>query len=426
MTATMATIALPDTVDIAIVGAGTAGAATAAFAAARGFRVACVDRRPLADAGARWVNGVTRAALRELQIDALPDIDPPARFHLLTSRQRVTVDHHDVVDVDMRALVAHLHARALTAGAMVIGDVVVRGRDGATLITDRGRIRARWLVDASGLTGAGLLPVPAIAPQHLCAAAQAVYEVDDRDRAAEYFANHGVGLGEVCAHVGVAGGYSVCNVRLHGDGHSVGVLTGSIPALGHRSGKAILDQFVGAQPWIGARQYGGAGAIPLRRPRDELTDGVVALVGDVGCQVFPAHGSGIGAGMLAGKLLADTLAADGTLFDYELAWHRRCGGLFAAYDAVRRWNQVQTVDDIDRMIRRGLFDVEFARAGLDQDWPQLTREAISRKFPGALYDTTVVQLAARTTAARALGERFPPRGRRRAAWSAIMQRLIPV
>jgi glycine/D-amino acid oxidase-like deaminating enzyme len=44
--------------DVAVVGAGTAGAAVAAFAAERGLSVVCIERRALADAGARWVNGV--------------------------------------------------------------------------------------------------------------------------------------------------------------------------------------------------------------------------------------------------------------------------------------------------------------------------------------------------------------------------------
>ena len=46
--------------DVLIVGAGTAGAAAALFCARRGLSVVCLDRRPLDEAGARWVNGVPR------------------------------------------------------------------------------------------------------------------------------------------------------------------------------------------------------------------------------------------------------------------------------------------------------------------------------------------------------------------------------
>ncbi|MBK9034787.1 MAG: FAD-binding protein [Myxococcales bacterium] len=417
---------LPSSVDLIVVGAGTAGAATAAFAAERGLRVVCLDRRPLTGAGARWVNGVTRAALREAGIVPDEGLAEPPRFHLVSAHRRVTVPRHDIVDLDMRALVAQLQARAQAAGATLIGDVAVRGRDGVTVLTDAGPVRGRWIVDASGLAGAGLIANAAVAAEHLCVAAQGVYEVRDRAGAAAYFAARDIPLGEICARVGIAGGFSLLNVRVHPGGDTVGVLTGSIPALGHPGGKALRDEFVRAQPWIGPMIYGGGGAIPLRRPREELTDGKVILVGDTACQVFAAHGSGIGAGILAGKLVAETLAAGGTPFDYEVAWHRRWGGMFAAYDAVRRWNQHQTPDELDAVIARGVFDAELARAGLDQDLPRLSPRALATKLPAALRERGVIELATRTAAALALGRLFPRRGPARRAWSAAMQRLLPV
>lgn len=421
---------LPETVDLVVVGAGTAGAATAAFAAARGLRVLCVDRRPLDGAGARWVNGVTRTALAEAGLDEVPTLGPPPPFHLIAPHQRVVVPHHDVVDVDMRALVARLHERARAAGAILVGDVAVRGRDGSMLRTEAGDVRARWLVDASGLVGVGLLEQSPVGAEHLCAAAQAVFEVRDRAGAEAYFAAVGVPPREVCAHVGVAGGYSVQNVRLHDHGDTVGVLTGSIPALGVRSGKAVLNDFVRAQPWIGARIYGGSGAIPIRRPRDRLTDGTVALVGDAGCQVFPAHGSGIDAGILAGKLLADTLGAGGTLFDYEAAWQRRWGGLFATYDAVRRWNQTLDADALDEVIELGLFDVEMARAGLDQQLPRVNALRLRSKArtlaANRSWARSLADLAARAVAVQALYAQYPRNPVARAAWASAVQRVLPV
>ena len=38
---------------------------------------------------------------------------------------------------------------------------------------------ARWVIDASGLNGTQLLRQPKIATQHICAAAQAVFAVND-------------------------------------------------------------------------------------------------------------------------------------------------------------------------------------------------------------------------------------------------------
>ncbi|KIG19027.1 hypothetical protein DB30_05931 [Enhygromyxa salina] len=57
--------------DIAIVGAGTAGAGAAWQCARRGMRVVCVDSRPLAEAGARWVNGVATWLLDAAEIPTI-------------------------------------------------------------------------------------------------------------------------------------------------------------------------------------------------------------------------------------------------------------------------------------------------------------------------------------------------------------------
>ena len=51
-------MSLPASVDVAIVGAGTAGAAAALLCARRGLRVLAIDRAPLERAGAHWINAV--------------------------------------------------------------------------------------------------------------------------------------------------------------------------------------------------------------------------------------------------------------------------------------------------------------------------------------------------------------------------------
>ena len=166
------------------------------------------------------------------------------------------------------------------------------------LDTSAGPLRARWIVDASGLAGARLLDQPRVAPRRPVRG-RAGGPRGHRSRAAAASSSRAQGVppGEVLGLVGVAGGYSVLNVRLHHGGATIGILTGSIPSLGFPSGKAILDEFVAQHPWVGPRVFGGSGAIPLRRAHDRLADDRVALLGDAGCQVFPAHGSGIGAGL---------------------------------------------------------------------------------------------------------------------------------
>jgi len=416
--------------DAVVVGAGSSGAAAAALLAERGLRVICVERRRLDRAGASWVNGVPRAAFTEAGI-ALPGEGEsdgrPAPFHLVASGGRALVPEHDVVDIDMRKLVARLQQRAAAAGVDLRGEVAVRGRDGGRLDTSAGPLDARWIIDASGLTGARLLDQPRVQRDDLCAAAQEVREISDRDAARAFFDHHRVRPGEVLGLVGVAGGYSVLNVRLRHDG-LLGILTGSIPSLGFPSGKAILDAFVAQHAWVGARVFGGSGPISLRRPHDRLADDRVALLGDAGCQVFPAHGSGVGAGLVAARLLADTLAAGGTPRDYEIAWQRRHGGLFAFFDVFRRWNQ--TVDDatLSRVMHLGLLDAETLRAGIDQVLPRPSLLTLASKARALARNPALAKAlaaaAARGVAVRALYARYPRRATEVPVWSRRVEWVL--
>jgi flavin-dependent dehydrogenase len=370
--------------DLVVVGAGTAGAALAGHAARAGMRVACIDRRPLGGAGARWVNGVPRWMFAEAAIDAprgeelVADGEP---FHLVAGRgpTRVVVRDHEVLDVDMRLLVARLQQGAREAGADLRGEVAVRGLERGVLDTSAGPMRARWFVDASGLAGARLLDRGRIPPTDVCAAAQQVRAVRDPAGARAFLDAHEVPAGATLCFSAVAGGYSIVNVRVEGD--RVSLLTGSIPALGHPSGAQLLGAFVAEQPWIGEELFGGARAIPLRRPK-VLARGDVALLGDAGSQVFSAHGSGIGIGLVAARMLADALASGAGPEKYARAFHRRWGPLLAVYDALRKLSQRIGAREVAWMMRARLIDERSARAALEQrlplSLPWLARAAVAR------------------------------------------------
>jgi len=374
-------------VDLAIVGAGSAGAALALHAARAGMRVVVLERRALDDAGARWVNGVARWMFDEAGI-AAPQGDERVgderAFHLVAGRDaaaRVVVRDHDVEGVDMRRLVARLHADALGAGAELRGDVNVQGLENGVLRTGAGDVRARYYVDASGLAGPRLLRQPRVPAVDICAAAQEMRRVRDLPAARAWFERHEVAPGDALCFTAVAGGYSILNVRLDGD--ELSILTGSIPALGYPSGARILADFAAEQPWVGATIFGGARTLPLRRPYDALAGGCVALLGDAACQVFSAHGSGVGIGLIAARMLADALASGAGPDRYAVRFHRRWGGLLAGYDVFRRFSQTLTARDVAHLIRAGLLDEEGARAGLSQRLPPLTRSLVMGRLVGA-------------------------------------------
>lgn len=261
--------ALPDRVDLLVVGAGTAGAAAAARAAARGLRVLCVDRAPLPGAGAHWRNGVSREAFAEAGVPASTGDElcgDAGLFHMLAGHgpERVLLRDHGVLDVDMRLLVDRLQRRGLEAGAELVGGVEVHGVEGSIVRTSHGPVRADAIADASGLAGVRLLGQPPTRRRDLCAAAQAVFDVADAGGAASFFERHRFGEHETICFAGVAGGYSILNVRVNGD--EVAILTGTVPADGHPSGRRLIDRFIAEQPWIGAERSSGQRAIPSVDP----------------------------------------------------------------------------------------------------------------------------------------------------------------
>jgi flavin-dependent dehydrogenase len=340
-------------------------------AARAGLRVVCVDRRPLDRAGARWVNGVPRWMFHEAGLDEPRGDERLGHghpFHLIAGRgpTRVVVRHHDVLDVDMRLLVARLQREALEAGAELRGEVTVHGLESGRLSTSAGELQARWYVDASGLAGSRLLQQARPSPSDVCTAAQEVRVVRDPAAARAFLDRHEVEPGSTLCFTAIAGGYSIVNVRVDGD--RVSLLTGSIPGQGHPGGARLLSSFVAEQPWIGQLLFGGARAIPLRLPR-ELARGPVALLGDAASQVMSAHGSGIGIGLVAARQLATALAAGEGPEGYARAFRRRWGLLLASYDAFRRLSQRLSARQIAWMMRAGVLDERSVRTALEQRLP---------------------------------------------------------
>ncbi|HEY3352279.1 MAG TPA: FAD-dependent monooxygenase [Polyangia bacterium] len=417
--------------DVAIVGAGSAGAAAALLCARRGLAVVCLDRRRLDAAGARWINAVPGWCFDEAGL-ARPTPPELVAEHFAVNlvapggAQRVVLRGHDVLHVDMRALVRRLQRGARTAGAVLAGGVRVEAVTGDVLRTSRGPVRARWFVDAGGVDGPRLLGQPAPAADDLCSAAQQVRDVTDAAAARAFFRAHDVEPGDTLSLAGVAGGYSALDLRLHADDH-MSILCGTLPALGHRPAPRLLADFVATQPWIGARRYGGARLIPLRRPYDRLAEGPVAALGDAACQVFPGHGSGVGLGLVAARLLADALADGAGPWPYAVAWQRRYGGLAAAYGLLRRFAQALPPGALGRLMAAGLLDAETVRPGLEQRLPRLAPAAVPGKLwalRGApLLGARLVATAARLASVPPVYARYPRDPRRVAAWARVAAAL---
>jgi len=209
--------------DLIVVGAGSAGSAVAWQAARAGLATLVLERRALKDAGAHWVNAVPGWAFDEAVVPrpVFPECrGTTARFHLFAGwgPTSLVIEPRDILDVDMRFLIARLRLGAAEAGAVFEDQVRVEGPpDGPQLNTSRGPRRGRVIVDATGVR-AHLTRAPADknphAPADICAAAQAVYRVADPAAAQRFMGDHGARHHEPIYFAGVAGNFSIIIIHL--------------------------------------------------------------------------------------------------------------------------------------------------------------------------------------------------------------------
>lgn len=416
---------------LAVIGAGHSGAATALFAAEAGLKVAMVERRAIADAGARWVNEVPawmfeRAGLRDLPGN-LACSDHVARLFPAgaTGGNGVAVKADRVAAIDMRALGEQLVARALQKG------VTLRDRAGTVTVEHDQvhchdeTITADFIVDASGLAGINLLGRATARREDLCVAAQDMRVVNDLDQARAYFARFGASGDDALVRLCVEGGYSVLNLRLFGD--QIFVLSGSIPALGFVSGRRVVEEFVATQPWIGEALYGGDRAIPLAPPLAPFVRGRYAQVGDAARQVFAAHGSGTGSGLIAARLLVDSLVETQGLERYASRWFREFGATHIVYDLLRRASMALVPGDAARLLELGLINADSLAAGMAQRIPRFnprtafTQWRASQRAPELLAKMT--SFLRHAPALSALASSYPEDARAQRLWHAAIERL---
>ena len=387
-------------VDAVVVGAGTTGSAAAYQLAREGLCVALLDRLPFHRAGPRWVNGVApwmfdRAAIPRPQAPELRGSAAAFIMHDRYGNHPLRIEPSPVCQVDMRLLVRRLQQAAVALGVRRYPEVRVESFawEGTRPVTLHAwdtragyaglRFHARLFVDASGLNGVlrGLHPELSAAcgrldPRDICSAAQEVRRICDRAGAVEFLRRMGGKPGENLSFMGVDGGFSTVVLQVHPDEGHVDILVGATAEAGRRSGKQLIANLMATEPWIGERLFGGAGAIPLRRPYDQVCVRGLALLGDAGCQVFPAHGSGIGTGLIAARILAETVGrcedpgSHRALWAYQAAFMRELGAVTGAYDVFRRLSQQLGGEGVNRLLASQLMTSRMSAYGLAQRMPR--------------------------------------------------------
>ncbi|MEZ5374628.1 MAG: FAD-dependent oxidoreductase [Microthrixaceae bacterium] len=451
-------------VDVVVVGAGTAGANAAGQLAARGRSVALVDRRPAEAAGAQWHNGVLPWQFAAAQVEPPVPVDgsaaAPRTAHFFgpDGRHSATVTDSPVVRADMAGLGRRLRTRAVEAGVEILdsSDVLDVETDWAGRLCAieigrshgdgpgrRLRLEAALFVDASGRHGALRGAAPALTPwcpdvrdEELCSAGDHEFRVGDRNGARRFLTRHGAEAGQAVTILGPAGGWSTRAVTVANDLRSAAVLVGCLASGPRRTAPHLQASARADLPWLGEVLSGAFGVIPLRRPFARFTAPGLALVGDAACQVFPAHGSGIGLGLMAGTMLAEGVADaddcgdESVLWGYQYEYQRSYGGTLAAFESLRRMSTELGTSGVRDMIRAGLMDAEAMRAGLEQRWrppsPASVPAAALRLASVPSAAATMVPRMVRARALSAVGAKHPA-GVDLAAlerWDAKVRRLL--
>src|SRR5579871_4097685 len=389
--------------DVVIVGAGIAGCHLAQLLANHDMRVAVVDRKPLPTSGPHWLNAVPlwmfdEAGLARPFGQELFDLND--RFIIRSVDDKALhIDNLGLADVDMALLGKRLKANAFDGGRGIkFHNVAIEG----AFCDQTGRLaelcgsandktlsfKSKVFVDASG-TSAILRqshpwahrywPKPSL--KDLCSAAQRTLDINDRHGAEDFLMKNDCMPKDVMAKVGFLGGYSLFRWQIDEEMRHISILCGVRALPGATNAKQIVDRFVANNKWIGSHFIDGRGAIPLNAPYKQLIAPGMALLGDAACQVYAAHGSGIGIGLLAAKMLADVLVlahrSDQDLGDmpvlsqYQQSFHRRFARRLKFSETVRRISEKLDQSQISLLIKSGLLNQSLAKQTLHQEEPGL-------------------------------------------------------
>lgn len=391
-------------VDVAILGAGIAGCHLAQLLAHTGISVALIDHLGLSCSGPDWINAVPlwmfdEAGLEGPQGQELFDLNERFIVRAPDQKTRVIVDDLHVADVHMGQLGKRLKEKFVKGkvGLFLHGNITSCqfNNDRLTKIAGESQdlgafsIQAPLFVDASGIKAIlrkshpqSSRYWPLIASSDMCTAAQRTLEIKDPHGALTFLEKNNFAPGDILADVGFMGGYSLFRIQIDKSINHISILCG-IRALPEFLGaQTLVSQFVGKNAWIGKVFIDGRGVIPIKAPYRKLTSSGLALIGDAACQVYAAHGSGIGIGLIAAKMLADSLIAarylghdlggPEALGGYQRAFHQRYYRRLYFSEHFRKFSQSLKPESMIRLIESGMLSSGLLKQTLLQLEPELS------------------------------------------------------
>ncbi len=450
--------------DVVVVGASPVGSSTALNLARCGLHVILLEAQSIDRAGPQWNNCLPPWMFDRAQVDRPV---PPERlcgermgflFYGPKGKGHMAIEDSPMHPLDMKLFNARLVKRLESHRKRVTvydhcraGTLEFQGDRPVLLHAERStpegeqtalELSAKLFVDAAGLEGHLLrqspqlrLICPELAPQDTCSAMQETCTVLDPEGAQGFLNRYRAKPGEMISIVGSEGGYSTLSINVAETMDSVELLTGTIHDGQHLSGPGLMKRFKSEEPWIGVAQASGAGLIPIRRPFDRFTAPGIAAIGDAARHVIPIHASGVGGGMIAGRILAERVSRyydPGSLdatWDALQAFQRELGAVFGAYDVFRRLSQTLRGDQIDSMLDAGLLNAGNFSWGMAQKMTRIGLADMLQTAKGSLAHPGLAAkfgpVVARMFRVHAHYKHFPkkPSLKKLRAWSHKQARL---
>lgn len=402
-------------VDVAIVGAGIAGCHLAQLLSRAGIPTALIDQCELDKAGPHWINAVPLWMFDESHLERpvgneLFDLNHRFIIRGPDENHRLIVDNLLTADVDMGLLGKRLKEAFLDGKENNFFQISINHAqfDQKTRLRfiaghdHNGRqiqINAPLFVDASGLKAClrkkhpnAMHSWPAITLTDTCTAAQRTLEIKDRDGAKNFLEKNMALPKDIVADIGGVGGYSLFRTQIDQDMDRISILCGVRPLPATPSAYVLVEKFIKANSWIGSSIIDGRGIIPINAPYKKLFSEGLALLGDAACQVYAAHGSGIGVGLIAAKTLADAIIKakhDGidpgsafSLKNYQKQFHRKMYARLYFSEQLRKFSQDLDHDQLIRLLKSGLLNQDLVRQTLMEE--EMTLSTWESFFAGVI------------------------------------------
>jgi flavin-dependent dehydrogenase len=159
----------------------------------------------------------------------------------------------------------------------------------------------------------------------------------------------------------------------------------------------------------------GSGLVPTRRPINLVGNGML-FVGDSACQTNPAHGSGIGPSMRAGKLAAKAACrametgdvSQRSLWSYNTEYMLKYGARYAGLDVFRIFLQKLRDEEINYGMKNRLISGEqvFSRTTLYKDLEK-NKDLWLKEKERNFFMKALIQTAEHMKTIKKIYEEFP-------------------